>query len=1789
MSLLNVTVKCAKYVGDQASQFNTYVILKVQNVKTTTQAVKGADPIWNQDFLFETTATSNSGVIVEVWCKNLILDRALGFQYIPLDTLPYNQYEYPTTYEQWYSIDADLVTINGEVQGTRDPTGHMILLDLHFEMPYDVDSQNVDNKMNQNEQYIENYCNDYQTDYNYHQNMMNNQNYGGGGQLVATPMSSLETSRQNSYEREERQFYDCNNYNNYNNSYAEEDEDIYEDAEDGENYDDGALFYNSRPMSSTNYNRPTHRTVRQLSKRNLERQNTFMYDEDQIEPAFDTCSELNYNSNYYGDENYDSYNYQNNQQWQNGEFTNDMSYNSNKKLPQPPISYSQSVNDGFGTRGASLPATPQRQRNLNRQLPKHTSPARGLPKLTRNLPVSTESSTSIFSSLFGKKKPTEEKQQPLQPQQQQQQMHQQQLDTNYDSINYHDHYQDMNYGDNYNTTSTFNENYNYAYRSMDSADELMDDGDNNNLINGRNSRYGAALPTLPYGNDYNAFNSEPQQQQQHIVPSIDVQFDNSGYYGDDYYDTSMYKSELTPSPKRSKKLPLPAASSSVNHQAPSTPSIMTAAGISSLFSSISNSLHSPATTTTTSTNYGVTSTNNYDVMSSSFSGYGTTATSYGMTPTMSYSYGTTMTTTVPVTSTTSTATAAKDALHNLKDSIFGIYNKEKSHETPSFPTDRTVIGINSLYGPKSSSFDQSLYQTSTTSPFSSLINTSTYSKPSLSNYGLETTNYGLDAIKTTTSTYAGLTSSYGGLTSTYDTLANTTTSFGLTSSSYSTSFNISNYGTTITSAITSNYNTVTTSSYGTNNYGIENLEHERKKSIFSTDALYGSDINKYGVESNKFGTDVTTSSIYGLDTNKYGLDNSKLGLETKLGKDLNSYTSEVSKYDTETTKYQPDLSKYPELSNYDPETSNYTLDDNKYGLDKFSLESKYSLDESIYSLDDSKYSNEIIKPEPEVSIAAKYGLDGFKFSTDSNYSTTTLTSEPNNITSRKNSMTNYGLETSTVTTSAFQSWSTADSITSIGNSIYQVSNYGQNVTAPTTSSWSSTLTTTVPSISNVLSNPYAPLKYEETPVITLSAPVTTSSSSSSVTSIFTSLFTPATSANAPPPVSVTYTSHGYPSSSSYGLLGHSPIPEEDGELEEGESEQFPPSDGFIDPYTLNGDYIEPFVPATQSYTSDGFTNFTNTDTYNVATLDIPTSAAQMINSMRRISDPYAYLNEQFDEEYHEDFEEGVQPAAVTDSFESLMTASTTVSVGQQPTYASYPLATKLSTIHETSSDIYSEQNEHAYEEQITPSAYDYTENENDYIASGDLKNTNLGNSYAPYSTAPSTVASAVTQQQQQQSGQKKSLFGSLFSGGLDVLGSSVNAVKATATNLAQTAVGAAGVAAGAAAGAVSSVKPTQQPQQQQNMKQQGFVSQHNVTSGYQMNVTSGYQQNVTSGYQQSMQMQQNGPYAANNIYTTATSTMMTPSDTQNANYNQTRTTMQNSKLQKQATSIYDQHDDEYYEDSQINSHYHDQDYFNEEDEIRYEEEHAHSPEPVTSYNNNNFYNHDNNIYTNSLNNNNANLHRNSSRKLERNDTNNNDGMNEYEDEFSEYGRNTKKHSLRDEDYYGKCDDEDVYVEEFEDSYGGGSNEKSVHKQMSISDDAAHHDEESKAFEDEYLDEFDEERLSGVKHHELNGAVGSYGGMKKQESIMEDDPELKQLEEQQNLKNQQIQQQMQQQHADDLMEAELKHKKSVTIEEPIMIHEKPREKRTAKQRWHWAYNRIVHQQQVSGNFLFYLFQ
>ncbi|MBN3272455.1 UN13B protein, partial [Polyodon spathula] len=67
-------------------KFNAYVTLKVQNVKSTTITVRGDQPCWEQDFMFEISRL-DLGLIVEVWNKGLIWDTMVGTVWIPLGSI----------------------------------------------------------------------------------------------------------------------------------------------------------------------------------------------------------------------------------------------------------------------------------------------------------------------------------------------------------------------------------------------------------------------------------------------------------------------------------------------------------------------------------------------------------------------------------------------------------------------------------------------------------------------------------------------------------------------------------------------------------------------------------------------------------------------------------------------------------------------------------------------------------------------------------------------------------------------------------------------------------------------------------------------------------------------------------------------------------------------------------------------------------------------------------------------------------------------------------------------------------------------------------------------------------------------------------------------------------------------------------------------------------------------------------------------------------------------------------------------------------------------------------------------------------------------------------------------------------------------------------------------------------------------------------------------------------------------------------------------------------------------
>ncbi|XP_049702299.1 phorbol ester/diacylglycerol-binding protein unc-13 [Helicoverpa armigera] len=225
MSLLSVTVKKARYVSMQGvQQFNTYVTLKLQNVKSTTVTVKGPTPCWEQDFLFEINDI-NLGLLVEVWNKGVIWDKALGYHYLPLTSVAYNESDGGG---RWVELEAQVMMRGGAVVGTTGPTGNALLLDCRFEPPFDaegtggadlqrkldllngtLDAERAEQARRQM-QYIAHsgYSedSDYTSDLNYpvgqHANCSASQ-FRSAAHQMHTPQRSLEVSRENSYEREE--------------------------------------------------------------------------------------------------------------------------------------------------------------------------------------------------------------------------------------------------------------------------------------------------------------------------------------------------------------------------------------------------------------------------------------------------------------------------------------------------------------------------------------------------------------------------------------------------------------------------------------------------------------------------------------------------------------------------------------------------------------------------------------------------------------------------------------------------------------------------------------------------------------------------------------------------------------------------------------------------------------------------------------------------------------------------------------------------------------------------------------------------------------------------------------------------------------------------------------------------------------------------------------------------------------------------------------------------------------------------------------------------------------------------------------------------------------------------------------------------------------------------------------------------------------------------------------------------------------------------------------------------
>ncbi|KOX76752.1 Phorbol ester/diacylglycerol-binding protein unc-13 [Melipona quadrifasciata] len=163
---------------------------------------------------------------------------------------------------QWVSLDSELEMRGAEIIGTKKPTGHSLLIDCRLELPFAGYSEDSD----------------YTSDLNYPvggqgANSSASQFRTAANQL-ATPQRSLETSRENSYERDDHQIPATvggrlapSNYGGYGGSgHSPRYDEPYPEEGPPQRYSQSQhasessepLFYNSRPRHYKEYRRRKH-------------------------------------------------------------------------------------------------------------------------------------------------------------------------------------------------------------------------------------------------------------------------------------------------------------------------------------------------------------------------------------------------------------------------------------------------------------------------------------------------------------------------------------------------------------------------------------------------------------------------------------------------------------------------------------------------------------------------------------------------------------------------------------------------------------------------------------------------------------------------------------------------------------------------------------------------------------------------------------------------------------------------------------------------------------------------------------------------------------------------------------------------------------------------------------------------------------------------------------------------------------------------------------------------------------------------------------------------------------------------------------------------------------------------------------------------------------------------------------------------------------------------------------------------------------------------------------------
>ncbi|EPB75692.1 hypothetical protein ANCCEY_05237 [Ancylostoma ceylanicum] len=125
-----------------------------QELETRNGQTVGTSKPTGHNVLVDSRETNrlDEGMIIELWSKGVLWDRLLGVHFMPLTDVRY-WWEFSAISRcllieerfsraapgdgKWLQMDQELETRNGQTVGTSKPTGHNVLVDSRFELPFE--------------------------------------------------------------------------------------------------------------------------------------------------------------------------------------------------------------------------------------------------------------------------------------------------------------------------------------------------------------------------------------------------------------------------------------------------------------------------------------------------------------------------------------------------------------------------------------------------------------------------------------------------------------------------------------------------------------------------------------------------------------------------------------------------------------------------------------------------------------------------------------------------------------------------------------------------------------------------------------------------------------------------------------------------------------------------------------------------------------------------------------------------------------------------------------------------------------------------------------------------------------------------------------------------------------------------------------------------------------------------------------------------------------------------------------------------------------------------------------------------------------------------------------------------------------------------------------------------------------------------------------------------------------------------------------------------------------------